>query len=270
GVRVAELAKSVVGVLAGRGWRARIPRRRLGEGDGLTHQAEAADLGMLVLVHQVVVAYRRGLEEVKQGLHGRRRDVVGGQELEPLGAGLLAEPRLEDRQEVRVVLDAQEPGAEARIVGDALEAERLRELDPEGLIADREEEPLAVARLVEAVGRVVADQRGLARVVDGDTRLERQHAPQERGLDALAPPGALAREERREGGLGRQRGRVAAGRRRAGLLGRAAQALDRPWAAERLEDRIEARTLRAGAGGAERGDRAVDEARVERREPRPA
>src|SRR5437879_5361201 len=66
---------------------------------------------MLVLVHQVVVAYRRVLEEVEQGLHGRRRDVVGGQELEPLGAGLLAEPRLEDRQEVRVVLDArsQEP-----------------------------------------------------------------------------------------------------------------------------------------------------------------
>src|SRR5437899_3218019 len=137
--------------------RRRLSRKRTGT-CGSTNSRMAAGLGMLVLVHQVVVAYRRVLEEVEQGLHGRRRDVVGGQELEPLGAGLLAEPRLEDRQEVRVVLDAQEPGAEARIVGDALEAERLRELDPEGLVADREEEPLAVARLVEAVGRVVADQ----------------------------------------------------------------------------------------------------------------
>src|SRR5207249_3997269 len=32
-----------------------------------------------------------------------------------------------------------------------------------GLVADREEEPLAVARLVETIGRVVADEQALAR-----------------------------------------------------------------------------------------------------------
>ena len=104
---------------------------------------------------------------------------MGAQHVEPLGAGLLAKPRLEDRQEVRVVPDAQDPGAEARVVGEVLEPERLAELDPEGLVADREEEPGAVAGLVETVGRVVADQHGLAGVVHGDARLERQDAAEQ-------------------------------------------------------------------------------------------
>src|SRR5437879_2030880 len=115
----------------------------------------------------------------KPRLHRCRRDVVGGQDREPLGTGLLAEPRLENRQEILVVLKAQHPGAEARIVGEVLETERLAELDPEGLVADREEEPLAIARLVETVGRVVADQHGLAGVVHGGARLERPDAAEQ-------------------------------------------------------------------------------------------
>src|SRR2546425_421854 len=102
-----------------------------------------------------------------------------GAGLQALGAGLLAEPRLENRQEILIVLQTQHPGAEARIVGEVLETERLAELDPEGLVADRQEEPLAIARLVETVGRVVADQHGLAGVVHGDARLERQDAAEQ-------------------------------------------------------------------------------------------
>src|SRR5207247_1426222 len=82
--------------------RARIARRRLREDERLADHAEASDFGVVVLVHQVVVAHGRVLEEVEQRLYRCRRDVVGGQDLEPLGAGLLAEPRLENRQKILV------------------------------------------------------------------------------------------------------------------------------------------------------------------------
>src|SRR5207247_6530508 len=168
-----------------------------------------------------------------------------------------------ERQERLVVLEPRQPRAEARVVGEVLELERLAGLRPEGLVAHGEEEPATVARLVETIGRIVADQRRLGRIVDGAARLERQRAAGQRRLDALAAPRALAREERRENALGRERRRVVVGRRGPEVHGWAAEALERHQAAERLEDRIEAGTVGVGTGRAEGRDRGIDQARVD-------
>src|SRR5881394_514589 len=73
------------------------------------------------------------------------------------------------------LFQTQHPRAEARVVRELLHAHGLAELGPERLIATGQEESFAVAGLVEAVGRVLADERGLARIVDGDARLQRHH-----------------------------------------------------------------------------------------------
>src|SRR5207253_5313645 len=93
--------------------------------------------------------HRRLLDELLEGLDRRAGDVVRGQRVEPFRARALAEARLEERRERVPILDAQHPGGKARVVRERAQVERLAELRPEGLVAAGEEEPTAVARLVE-------------------------------------------------------------------------------------------------------------------------
>src|SRR5215471_11021840 len=88
-------------------------------------------------------------------------------------------------------------------------------------------------------------------------------APEQRGLHPLAAPRALAREERRDDALGGERCGVVVGGRGPEIDRRAAEALERHQTAERLEDRIEARTIGVRSGRAEGRNRRIDEARVD-------
>src|SRR5262249_13469273 len=72
--------------------------------------------------------------------------------------------------------------------------------------------------------------------------------------------GALAREERRDDALGRQRRRVVVHRCGPEIGGRAAEALQGHQAAQRLEHWVEARPVRGGPAGAEGGDRRIGQA----------
>ena len=148
-------------------------RRRAGIARGvgrdlhrLAHQSEPPDFGMVVLVDHVLSLDARVLHERGERLHRRGRNVMGREQREPLGAWLRSELLDQDRQELVAVFQTQEPGREARIVGQMLEPHRFRELRPEALVTAGEKEPLAVARLIEAVRRVVAGHHRLARIVD--------------------------------------------------------------------------------------------------------
>ena len=192
--------------------------------------------------------HRRLGDELLEGLDRRARDVVSAQRLEPLRARALAEARLEERRERVPVLDAQHPGGKARVVHERAQVECLAELCPERLVAAGEEEPAAVARLVEAVGRVLAEAGVLVRVEDDVARLQREHGLHERRLHLLAAAGALPREERGQDRLARERRRVVVGHRNSHVLGRAAEPLERHHAAQRLEERVEAGPPRVGPG----------------------
>src|SRR5439155_573308 len=91
---------------------------------------------------------------------------VSSRRIPPFVARPRLEAGLEDRQQHGAVVEPQHPRGEARVVRELVESERLAELDPERLIATREEQPLAVARLIEPIGRVVSEHRLLARVID--------------------------------------------------------------------------------------------------------
>ena len=205
--------------------------------------------------------------ELGERLHGRGGDVVLRQQGEPMGTRLGAEAILEDRQERACVVVAQHPRGKARIVRELVEAERLAELHPERLIAAREEEPLAVAGLVEPVGGARAEARRLPRVLDRVAGLERQRAMKQRRLHALSAPGALAHEEAGEHRLRSERRRVVVGDGDAQVLRRSAVALKRHHSRHRLQQRIEARSIDVGPARAERGHGAIHEARVDLRQP---
>ena len=223
---------------------------------------------MVVLARHPVVPRERMAPELVDRVYGAGRDVVRAQHLQPGVAWPRLEAGLEDRQQHLAIVEAQHPGREARIVRQRLEPQRLAELDPERLVAAREEEPLAVARLVEPVRRVVAEDRLLARVVDEVSRLQGGHRVQQRRLDLLADAGALADEQRREHRLRGERRGVIVDQRDADVLRRAAEALERHDPGHALQHRIEPRAVDERAGGAEGRGGAVDEARIQRAQRR--
>src|SRR6266508_1420341 len=157
------------------------------------------------------------------------------------------------------VVPAQEPGAEARVVRHVGPPDGRAELGPESLVAAGEEEPLAISRLVESVGRSLAKEGRLARIGQDAARLQRQHALEQRGLDVLASPRALADEERCQDGLGGERARVVVGDGDAHELRWPAKTLEVLDAAHGLQDRIVARPIPVGTVGAEGGDGAVSQ-----------
>src|SRR5215467_10597450 len=201
-VVVARLSQNGARVLAEEGWRSRVGRRGVGEADGLAHEGEATQLGMLVLHGHLHVLHAGIAHELLERLHGRAGDVMVAQDLEPLLARLGGERRLEDRHQRVAIVTAKEPGAEARVVDHLRPPDGLAELGPEGLVAAGEEEPLPVPCLVEAIGRCLAQEGGFVGIVDHAARLEREHALEERGLHDLAASRALAHEQRGEHRLG--------------------------------------------------------------------
>src|SRR4030095_9522019 len=108
-------------------------------------------------------------------------NVVLGEDAQPFRAGLGGEGLLELRHQLAPVVPACEPGTEARVVGHLGLPDGLAELAEEGLVADGEEDPLAVARLVDAIRRRVAIHRLPAGIVHHAARLQRPHPPAPRG-----------------------------------------------------------------------------------------
>src|SRR5215831_12625675 len=234
-VVVARLPQDGARVLAEQRWRPCVRRRRVGETDGLAHEGEGTELGVLVLHRHLHVLHAGITHELLERLHGRAGDVVIAQDLEPLLARLGGEGCLQDRHQRVAIVTAKEPGAEARVVDHLRPPDGLAELGPEGLVAAGEEEPLPVPCLVEAIGRCLAQEGGLVGIVDHAARLEREHALEERGLHDLAASRALAHEQRSEHRLGAQGRRVVIGDGHPHELGRPAEALEMLNAAERLE-----------------------------------
>src|SRR5437870_13811418 len=103
---------------------------------------------MVVLAGHAVVPRERMTTELVDAVHRPGGDVVAAQRLQPYVARPRLEAGLEDRQQHGAVVEPQHPRGEARVVRELVESERLAELDPERLIATREEQPLAVARLI--------------------------------------------------------------------------------------------------------------------------
>ena len=173
--------------------------------------------------------------------------------------GLLAEALLDDRQQSLAVLEPQQPGGEARVVGEVPHVERVAELRPERLVAAGDEEPLTVAALVEAIGRVLAERASACR----DSRWRSRTAAPARRAAARSRcadrAGAVANEERGQHGLRGKGGGVVVGGRGAQILRRPAEALQRHEPAHGLQQGIEAGAIDIGTGGAEGGHRAVDE-----------
>src|SRR5262249_57333232 len=113
-------------------------------------------------------------------------------------------------------------------VREVLSSDHRAELDPEGLVAAGEEEPLAIARLVESVRRRVAVQ-GFATtgIVHDVARLKGEAGLEQRSLDALAPAGAFTHKEGGQHRLAPERSGVVIRDRSADVLRRAAEAPDR-------------------------------------------
>src|SRR5215471_5819959 len=260
---VARLLQNRARVLAEERWWPRVGRRGLGEADGLAHEGEATQLGMLVLHGHLHVLHAGIAHELLERLDRRAGNVVVAQDLEPLLARFCLEGLLEDRHQRVAIVAAEEPGAEARVVDHLGPPDSLAELGPERLVTAGEEEPLAVARLVEPIGRCLAQEGGLVGIVDHAAGLEREHALEERGLHDLAPPRALAHEEGGEHGLSAQGGRVVIGDGHAHELGRPAEALEVLDAAERLEHGIVAGPIAIRPVRPEGRHGAIDEARVQ-------
>ena len=224
---------------------------------------------MIVFTHEIVMTDSRIVRhEVGERLHGRGRDVVLGQQREPVIARLRAEALLQERHERRGVVVAEHPRREPRILRELVESQRPAQLAPERLIAAGEEEPLVVARLVEPVRGARPEARRLARVLDRVAGLKRQRAVQQGRLDALAAAGALPHEEAGEHRLSGERRRVVVGDRDAQILRRSSEALQRHHPGHRLEEWIEARPIDVRTCRSERGDRAVHEPRIDRGQPR--
>ena len=78
------------------------------------------------------------LHEVMNGLGARGRNVVLGQDAQPLRAGPGGEGLFELRHQLVAVVPTREPGAEAWVVGHLGMPDGLAELAPEGLVADGE------------------------------------------------------------------------------------------------------------------------------------
>src|SRR2546421_4478965 len=265
---VAGGAEHLVGVVAER-WRgARVARRRLREEQRRSRQRQAADLRMIVLARQPVMPRQRMAAKFVDRVHGAGRDIVRAEHRQPGVARPRAEARLQNRQQHLAVVEPQHPGGEAGIVREVLELERLAQLDPERLVAAGEEEPFAVAGLVEPIGRVVSEDRLFPRIVDEISGLQGRHRVQQRRLHLLADAAALADEEGREHRLRGERRRVVIDERDADILRRTAEALERHDASHALQHRVEPRAVDERPGGAEGRSRAVDEAWVEGAQPR--
>jgi len=89
--------------------------------------------------------------ELPDGLSGRGGDVVLGEDAQPLVAGLGGEGFFISGVERVGVVTAVRTRSRSGVLGQVGPAQRRAELDPEGLVAAGEEEPLAVAGLVEPV-----------------------------------------------------------------------------------------------------------------------
>ena len=111
------------------------------------------------------------------------------------------------------VIASGQPRGEPRVIGQLGPTERLAQLHPEALVAARQEQPLAVARPVQAIRRRLANDRLTAREVDHQPGLEREDRVEQRGLHLLPAAGALAHVQRGEDPLAGEGRAVVVGRR---------------------------------------------------------
>ena len=226
---------------------------------------------MVVLVDHVVVLHRRIVHELLDRLHGRGRDVVGGQDLQPLRARLLAEALLDDRQQGLVVLR----GAAAR----RRSAGRRR--SPACRAPCRASPRTTGCRRPRRTTR----RRCPGRAGTWGSRASASACPDSRSRCPTAAPARRAAARSRCAGPGRcARARTARpappARRAPPCSSRSARSADTAAAPPKpcsvisppmaCRSGIEARAIDVGTGGAEGGDRAVDQPRIERQQVRVA
>jgi hypothetical protein len=136
---------------------------------------------------------------------------VSGQHGQPFVARSAPEGALENGRERLAMVQAEQPGAEAWIVGEGVQPEGRAQLHPERLVATGEEEPAAVRSFVEKIGGIVPKHRLPTGIVDHVAGLQGEGGRQQRGLHPLSVAGALADEQGGQDGLGSQAGRVVVG-----------------------------------------------------------
>jgi len=215
----------------------------------------------------------QGLGEV---LHFAARHARGVEQGDPVVAGCLAHPRIDQRLELGAAAEPLGVAGVAGIVEQRLEVEGSEELAHHRIVAGGDRN-LAVGRLEEAVGgdervAVAGAHRQFAggEVFAAEKRHEGENTVQKGGLDVLAlavqVAGAQGADDA-EGGIeaaDEVGDRLARAQRRLALL-----AVDAHEAAHRLDDEVEGRKLGHGAGAAVAVDAGGHQPRVQGIEPGP-
>src|SRR3984957_6859274 len=209
--RVAKLSQDLAAVLPDHQRRSLHAPRGLGEIEQQADLVQPADEGMLVGGHPAAL-FELGVIVQAEGelrIGDLARHLRGIEHLEPLGRGALAQLRLEQRRERRIVPGARRRAREACIGGKRGQSERCAQARPLTL-GDRDHAQPARARFVQAVGRAVAELHAIgvrareARAIGashgvGTVEQLRIH---DRGVAELALAGAVTVVERLNDGDG--------------------------------------------------------------------
>src|SRR5947207_5861532 len=223
---------------------------------------------------QSAVLYLRIFEYLPVIVDRTARNVCGLELGEPSRARSLAEYFSQQRDEGRAIRDAPGHGGVTRIAGKLRPARDPAEARELAVVADREDE-VAVGGGERFVGhdvrvRVAVASRDLpgSEIVQDLVRAEGDDRVEQGEVDVLPDAGALAVRDGRRDGEARVHPGEDVGNGDADLLRTASRfavalAGDAHQASHSLEDKVVAGAVRAGAGLAEAGDRAVDDARID-------
>src|SRR6267142_2480706 len=273
GVRVADLAQDILGVLAERGRGGGQHGRCQRHLHRIAERLHPAGLRVRQLLHHAARAHVGIGERLRHAVDRAGRHAGRLARGEPVSARLARGDRLDQRLQLRAMPQAQPDAGEARVAHEVTEAEQRAEAREEVVVGGADGE-VAVAGAEGLVGRV-EPVRGAeaARHLAGEPVLrrfprgERQAGLEQRGVHALAAAGHAPRAHRAEDADEREEPRAEIRDRHADLHRRAALAAGGAHdAAHALRDQViaAARGVRARLPVA--GDRAVDQPRVERRQ----
>src|SRR5437867_2862410 len=265
GARVAEAREHGVGVLAERRRRRADRRRRVGELDRIAERAPPP----VQLDHHAAVAHLRIGERLAEGGRRAEADIEVGQLRDPRGHRLLTEPGA-DAPEHLLALRA----LDELLLDELRHTEALTEGAPEVRLEGAHRHVAAVLGLVDGVARVAAGEHGVAahRLLPlGEVAHDVHHLPGERAVehrdvDELPPARLLARRERRQDAHRRhERAAADVGDLHARDDGRPARGAREPDDAREAEVvDVVPDPVAIGPVLAVAGDRAIDEARIQR------
>ena len=178
------------------------------EEDRQAHLNHAAESGVVDFMAHPERARLRVVDEFLTAQHRRAWNVGFAQDAQPLVARTGADDWLDDVLERLPMLGRDSPRRifEARVADQVRALDCNRELSPEGRVAARGEQVLAVGSFEQAINRNRAERilRAVIRaghffVTQDRAGVERERAGQKRNLDGLPRSVRAAREERGDG-----------------------------------------------------------------------